>query len=224
VTDVMSLPTSTFDSWNIFLESSYACSSLVRKRVGVDLHVLNLDLLLGSVLFVHWNSLNHVKRIPALQDPSKYCVLSIQMRCRRICDVELAAVCPRTFICHAQDAARVMSERYFDLVLEHLSVHRIAFFRASCGGRACLDHEVGDAPVERRAIVAAVRAKSQKIVGGLRTGLTEQLQLDVAGGGLECHRHDRCRATGRGWVTLRSVRSGNEGRCKSRADLPGTSW
>ena len=129
------------------------------------------------------------------------------MRRRRICYVELAAVRSRTLVCHAQDATRVVSKGDFDLILEHLSVDRIAFFCAAGGGRACLDHEVGNAPVEGRAIVAAARAQGQKIVGGLGAGLAEQLQLDVAGGGLECHRHDcRGRATGAGGcVTERSV-------------------
>ena len=97
----------------------------------MNLHTLDLDRLLWSVLFVHWDGLDHIQSVPALQDSSKHGVLPVQMRRRRIRYVELAAVRSRTFVCHAQDATRMVSERDLNLVRKVLSINRIAVFCAA---------------------------------------------------------------------------------------------
>jgi hypothetical protein len=165
------------------------CSLLIRQWVGMNLHALNLDRLLRSALLVHRDSFYRIKSLPPFQHSAKNRVLSIQVRRRRIRDVELAAVGAGSLVGHAQDAASVVSQRDLDLVLEHLAVDRVALFCATRRRRAGLHHEVGNAPVERRAIVASARAQRKEVVGRLWACLAEQFQLDVAGCGLECHRH-----------------------------------
>jgi len=155
----------------------------------MNLHALDLDRLLRSALLVHRDSFYRIKSLPSFQHSAENCVFSIQVRRRRVRDVELAAVGARSLVGHAQDTACVVSQRDLDLILEHLAVDRVAFFCATRRRRARLNHEVGNAPVEGRAIVTAARAQSEKVVGRLRARLAKQLQLDVAGGGLECHRH-----------------------------------
>ena len=53
------------------------------------------------------------------------------------------------------------------------------------GGVAALDHEVFDEAVEGGVVVGAAGAESEEVLGCLGDGFAEDLELDVAVGGVE---------------------------------------
>jgi hypothetical protein len=157
----------------------------------MHLHTLNSDRLQRPALLVHLHRLNRIQRLPSLQYPPKDSVLPIQMRSRSIRDEELAAIrgCGYTFVCHAQNSPRVVSERSLNFVFKHTPIYRLVILDTTSSWRSSLDHEICNAPVEWRAIVGAACAESEEIVRCLWTGLAEQLQLDVTGRGVQRDRH-----------------------------------
>lgn len=86
-----------------------------------------------------------------------------------------------------------MTQRGSDLVGEVLAVDRGAAFGDGVGGGvlwrergvAALDHEVGDDAVEGRVIVGSAGAEGEEVFGGLGDGFAEDLELDVAVGGVQ---------------------------------------
>lgn len=95
--------------------------------------------------------------MPAFQDLAKDGVLPIEVRGSREGDEELAAISRRAFVGHADDAPRVVSERWPDLILEEL----VRCVVDGCGrlglgvggGTAALQDEVWDHAVEGAAVV-----------------------------------------------------------------------
>lgn len=81
-----------------------------------------------------------------------------------------------------------MPQRRRELILEETAMVEdgCAGFRFWIGGgTAGLDDEVGDQAVERRGVVEGGGAQSEEVLGGLGRGFAEELELDVALGGVQ---------------------------------------
>src|SRR5690606_14081229 len=92
----------------------------------------------------------HQFLVVGTDDLAEYRVLAIQPRAGDVRDEELAAVGRGAGIGHGQHATLVREPRV-DFVLE-------AIARATCAGAAgaaTLDHEVGNLPMKRQAVVEA---------------------------------------------------------------------
>lgn len=110
------------------------------------------------------------------------------MRGRRKGDEELAPVHVGALVRHAHDAPRIVPQRRRELVLEQATVVEdggAGLGLGIVGGAAGLDHEVGDQTVEGRAIVEVRGAQGEEVLGGLGGGFAEELELDVALGGVQ---------------------------------------
>ena len=73
-----------------------------------------------------------------------------------------------------------------ELVLEGLAPDRRAAL-ARAGRVAALQHELGDEPVEDRAVVVALERKLYKVAARLRRLLGPKLDVDVAEGRVQDH-------------------------------------
>lgn len=132
-------------------------------------HPLNLDGLFGPVLLVDLGLLDLGQRDEALvaDELAKHRVEAIKMRRLVEEDEELAAVGAGSLVGHADDTALVVPERRSDLVLEGWAVDGAAALGVlgrRVRGRARLRHEVGDQPVEGRAIVVVGRAEGEEVL------------------------------------------------------------
>ena len=82
-------------------------------------------------------------------------------------------------------------ERRFDFVLKRIAIYGNAVFGRPCRRRASLDHEVGDAPMERRLVIGTASTQSEEIIRRLGTCFAEELELETAVRGVKSDRHDR---------------------------------
>jgi len=133
----------------------------------MDGNLLNLNICLGPILPIDLNLLHLPQRQQPLlpQHMRKHRILPIQMRRLVQADEKLTAIRAGPLVGHADDAARIVSQRGPDLVLEGLGPDGIAAFGRG-GGCAGLDHEVGDEAVEGRGVVVAGGAEGEEVLGG----------------------------------------------------------
>lgn len=159
-------------------------------------HPLQHNLLPGPKLLVDLHVLYPLERTTLLrpqQHLPKHGVLPIQMLRFFQRDEELTRIGAWAFVRHAQDAAPGMPQRRSDLILEVLPVDGDAAFGNEAvfcvsggeGGVAALDHEVFDDTVEGRVVVRAGSAQGKEVLGCVGDGFAEDLELDVAMGGME---------------------------------------
>jgi hypothetical protein len=144
-----------------------------------------------SALLIHLNSLHPLQCaafFSSINHLAKDCILPIQMARLLECNEELAAIGSWALVRHRHHASGIMSEsRYLNLVLEVLSPYRSAAFhnralrRISRGLRrvSSLDHEARNQPVERRLVIRAGCAQSEKVLGGLGDRFAKYFELDV---------------------------------------------
>lgn len=177
-----------------------ASSLVIRQGVCVDGDFLNEDLLFRPVLPIDLHGFDLVQGGPALDDPPEDRVLPVQMVGFSKGEEELAAVGVGPLVRHGQDAAGVVSQSGLDLVFEGLAVDAGRVFGCAGGGRAGLGHEGGYEAVEGRGIVGTGGAQGEEVVGGLRAGGAEELDLDGAQRGVQRDRHgdDTASMGGRG--------------------------
>ena len=110
------------------------------------------------------------------------------MRGGRKGNEELTPVHVGALVRHAQDASRIVAQRRRELVFEQAAIIEdgvAGLGLGVVGGAAALDHEVGDQTVERRAIVEVRGAQGEEVLGGPGGGFAEELELDVALGGVQ---------------------------------------
>ena len=160
-------------------------------------HPLQHNLLpLWPKLLINLHTLHPLERATLLcaqQHLPKHGILPIQMLRLFQRDKELTRIGAWAFVRHAQDAAPGMPQRRSDLILEVLSVDGGATFRDRVmfcvsggeGGVAALDHEVFDDAVERCVVVGARGAQGEEVLGCVGDRFAEDLELDVAVGGVE---------------------------------------
>ena len=151
--------------------------------------------------------------------PAKHRIFPIQMGRRSIRNEELATICIRPLICHRHYPAHIMSQRRTNFVFKFCAPDRGAYFWGSGCGGAGLDHESWKGAVKGGRIVKTGGAEGEKVLrgrelvtcvrclgdiydrslcrrcGGMAyfrgfgNGFTEDLDFDVTGSGVQCHRH-----------------------------------
>jgi hypothetical protein len=80
--------------------------------------ILHNNLLLGPAFPIYGDLLDFVQSLHAFNHPPKHCILAIQLRLGRKQNKELGAIGIGPFVSHANDSARIVSERWPDLILE----------------------------------------------------------------------------------------------------------
>ena len=128
----------------------------------------NLDFVDWFVIATRLHKTHALNHPHSALDSAKDCVFSIQPRCWRKGDEELATVGVRPTVCHTQDPSSRMLQPSVNLVLEFLAVNR-ASSSAGAGRIASLDHKVGYNAVEDDVVVVASLRERGKIVTSLRT-------------------------------------------------------
>lgn len=138
-----------------------------------------------SVFLVHRHLFHRLEgRVCTLQHPTENSIRSIEMRCRRVGDEELAPIGVLPSISHTHEPSRVMAQCRSNLVLEIPSIDRLPTL-ALPGWVTALHDEAGDVAMECGPIVIVGSAQGEEILGGLRDGFAKDLELDVAERGVE---------------------------------------
>lgn len=108
---------------------------------------------------------------------------------RLVGEEELATICRRSFIGHAQHTSCVESQSRLDLVLKSAAIDRLALlgveFACFVCCRAALNHEVANVAVERRPVVAFGGGIGKEVIAGLGGCRAEELDLQVTVGGMQ---------------------------------------
>lgn len=140
-----------------------------RQGIRMHRHALDAHALHGAILLVHGGGVHPGQDGEGLvaNDPAEDGVEPVQVRRLVERDEELRAVGPGTLVGHAEHAALGVAQRGTDLVVEGAAPDGLAALgvvRRGGGGRARLDHELGDEAVEGRGVVVAGCAEGEEIL------------------------------------------------------------
>ena len=126
----------------------------------------NLDLLSRSILSSSLNQAHPLYNSQTTSDSTEYCMLPVQPRGWRKCNEELAPICIRATVCHAQYPGTSMLKRCMYLILKLFAINGAA--PSSCtGGISGLDHEVRYYAVDDNIVIIASLRERGKILARL---------------------------------------------------------
>lgn len=123
-------------------------------------------------------------------DSSKYRVLTVQMRRRRITYEELTPICVRALVSHANYAARIVAQGGLYFIFEECAIDGRAWIGFwikrriwIVGGRmvrsASLHDEGGNGAVDRRVVVVSGGAEGEEVISGFGRRFAEDLELEI---------------------------------------------
>lgn len=94
----------------------------------MDRHTLNTARFHWPAFCIYAHFLEQGHRcVHSFQDFTEHCILAVQMRSCCVANEELASIGSRSFIRHAQNASRIVSEGRSDFVFEQGSINRCAW-------------------------------------------------------------------------------------------------
>lgn len=156
--------------------------------VGVDLDVVNLDIVEGLVIGIHRFPLHQIQALEPVDHSPKDGVQFVELRKAGVRDEELAIVCVGAAIGHRDHSSTVMLEGFHYLIFEGLLVDALSSL-ASVGGVSSLHNETLDIAMEESAVVAVGSRQGQEVLASLGRQLAVELDFDGPMGGVEGDGH-----------------------------------